>query len=648
MLPLLSADVIARYHRLKGEDVVFVSGSDEHGTPIEIEAIKQGISPRELSDRNHKVVSKLLKEYGISLDNYTRTESPIHKKFVIEHHLKIYRNGYIFTRIMELPYCSTCARFLPDRFVEGTCPYCGYEGARGDQCDSCGRLLDPTKLKNPHCTICGSTPTIRKVKHWFFDMPRFTDQLLKYIKSNKQLPDNARNFSLKMLEEGLKPRPITRDTKWGIPAPFKGAEDKTIYGWFENVLGYVSATIEYFIRKGEPDRWREFWFDKKAKTLFFIGKDNIPFHTLILPALLLAAHEGYNLPWNVSTNEFLIFQGQKFSKSRRVGVWLDEALKLFPADYWRYTLISIRPETRDANFTWKIFLERVNSDLNDNLGNFIHRTFKFINNYFNSKVPAPKDLNEIDLEILKLIEEKIDSIDKNLENFHLQAASRELIELSQIGNRYLNLKQPWKNRKENPQDAANTLYVAIQIVKALAVLMFPFMPFTAKKLWSLLDLPDDNYYGRWKEANESLPPGHKIKEAKPLFQKIRASEEELQEMLEKVRTPAETKHITIEDFSRVDIRIGRIVKVERVPHSNKLLKLTIDLGDQGLKRSLAGIAEYYKPEELLNQLIVVVTNLTPKMILGQKSEVMLLAADDGKKLALLMPDKEILPGTRIS
>jgi len=650
LLPLLSADVVARYYRLKGDDVVFVSGSDEHGTPIEVEAIRRGIHPKELADRNHKIVSDLLERYGISLDNYTRTESPLHKEFVRKHHLKIYKNGYIFTKETELPYCPKCKRFLPDRFVEGTCPYCGYGEARGDQCDRCGRLLDPTKLVNPHCTICRTKPVIRRVKHWYFDMPKFTDQLLDYIKSNKQLPDNARNFSLKLLQEGLKPRPITRDTKWGIPAPFEGAEDKTIYGWFENVLGYVSATIEYFKRRGEPERWREFWFHREAKSLFFIGKDNIPFHTLILPALLLATHEGYNLPWNVIANEFLMFQGQKFSKSRRVGVWIDEALRLYPADYWRYTLISIRPETKDTNFTWKVFIEKVNSDLNDTLGNFIHRTFKFINRYFGSVVPEPKNLDEVDEATLNAVREKVDEVARRLEAFHLQAAAREFLEISHIGNRYLNEKKPWKSIKEKPQEAANTLYVAVQIVKALAVTMHPFIPFTAEKLWNLLNLPDKNYKGRWAEAKKPIPPGHRIKRAEPLFKKVEESEEGLQRMLENVRSAKApvTPTITIEEFSRVDLRIGRIVKAEPIPKSRNLLKLMIDLGDYGLKQAIAGVAEHYKPEDLEGKLIAVVANLAPKTIMGLRSEVMILAAQDGKVLAVIQPDRRVEPGSRIT
>ncbi|MGB9135408.1 MAG: methionine--tRNA ligase, partial [Candidatus Bathyarchaeia archaeon] len=333
---ILSADVFARYCRLKGDEVVFVSGSDEHGTPVEVEAVRLGVPPKQLTDENHAKVVDLWKKWGISFDNYTRTESAVHKEFVRSLYSKIYEKGLIFSAETELPYCPKCSRFLPDRFVEGTCPYCGAESARGDQCDSCGRLLEPTKLVGFYCAICKSKPVTKRVRHWYFDLPKFTDRLRGLIEASKRLPLNARKFSLNIINEGLEPRAVTRDNKWGIPAPFPGAEDKTIYVWVEAVLGYVSATIEYFRNCGEEGRWRDFWFDKDARILYFIGKDNIIFHTIILPALLLATEEGYVLPWNVSSTEFLQFKGERFSKSHKVGIWIDEALELFPADYWRY------------------------------------------------------------------------------------------------------------------------------------------------------------------------------------------------------------------------------------------------------------------------------------------------------------------------
>jgi methionyl-tRNA synthetase len=643
LLPILSADVYARYHRLKGDEVLFVSGSDVHGTPVEVEAIKQGISPKDLTEKNHALVSDLFKKWTISFDNYTTTESLVHKEIVTNIHRKIDKKGYVFTQEAELPYCPKCKRFLPDRFVEGKCPYCGYEGARGDQCEQCGRLIDPIALLEIRCSICGKTPVFQKVKHWYFNLPKFSEQLLNYIENNKQFPDNARNFSLNYIKEGLKPRPLTRDSEWGIPAPYKGAEDKVLYVWFENVLGYVSATVEYCRQHGNEEKWKEFWFDEDSKVLCFIGKDNIPFHTLILPALLLATHDGYNLPWNVSTNEFLNFEGQKSSKSRNIGIWIDEALELFPADYWRYTLIANRPETKDTNFSWTIFLEKINADLNDTLGNFIHRTLTFITRYYTGQVPTPKGLDKADKQVLQLIKNTYDKVGNGLEKFQLQDATREILDLSREGNKYLNDKKPWKTIKENIQLTANTLYVSIQIVKALSILLEPITPITCKKLREFLNLPHSL---KWEDAVEPLPIGHKINEPEPLFSKIEDSEEKIQEKLEKVR--AKSQKISYEEFSKMNLRVGKIVKAEQVQGSSNLLKLSIDIGDNQVKPAVAGIAKHYSPEQLIGQQLAIIVNLEPRKIYGIQSEVMILAAQDEKNVVLLQPEKPLKNGAEIS
>ena len=535
LVQVLSADVVARYYRLKGEDVVLVSGSDEHGTPIEVEALRLGIPPKQLTDKNHAKVVELFKKWGFSFNNYTRTENPVHKEFVQNHLMKIYDNGYIFVQETEMPYCEKCGRFLPDRFVEGKCPYCSYERARGDQCNACGRLLEPTLLIEPYCVICKSKPAIKRTKHWYFDLSKFSEKLRDYISSNEQLASNARNFSLSFIKEGLKPRAVTRDVEWGIPAPFPGAENKTIYVWVEAVLGYVSATIEYFKNCGEPEKWKEYWFNKDAKTLFFIGKDNIPFHTIIFPALLLGSHENYSLPWNVSATEFLQFKGEAFSKSRRIGVFIDEVLELFPADYWRYFLAATRPETKDTNFSWKLFIEKVNADLNDTLGNFIHRTLKFINSQFDSEVPKPSNLSEDEERVLNTLEERVETIGKQIEDCKLQSAANNVVGISRMGNQYLNEKEPWNVIKKDRDKAANTIYVAAQIVKTLALVSAPFIPFAAEELWRTLNLPGSIHEKEWDEALKPLPASHKIGKAMPLFRKIEASSEELVEMLERVR-----------------------------------------------------------------------------------------------------------------
>ena len=531
---VLSADVAARYYRLRGDDVLLVSGSDEHGTPIEVEALKQGVTPKELTDRNHSRVAGLFRKWGTSFDNYTRTESPVHREFVQETLMKIYRNGYIFSKETEMLYCEYDQRFLPDRFVEGKCPYCGCERARGDQCDMCGRLLETTFLVEPYCVICENKPTVKTTRHWYIDLSQFADPLIRYITDNKQLPANAKNFSLNWIKEGLKPRAVTRDVDWGIPAPFPNAEGKTIYVWVEAVLGYVSATIEYCRRIGEPEKWRDFWFDKAAKTLYFVGKDNIPFHTIIFPALLLASGEDYNLPWNVSATEFLQFKGEKASKSQRIGIWIDEALELFPADYWRFFLMVTRPENKDSNFSWDIFLEKVNADLNDTLGNFIHRTLTFINAKFNGEIPQLK-LTAEDEAVLQAVREKVETAAREFEDAKLQSAANTLISIARVGNQYLNEKEPWKLVKTDREKAATILNVTAQVVKAIAVVSAPFMPATAEQLWQTLNLGGSVNASRWEAALKPLEAGHKIAKAKTLFQKIDADEKKLDEMLAAVR-----------------------------------------------------------------------------------------------------------------
>ncbi|MGA2680838.1 MAG: methionine--tRNA ligase [Candidatus Bathyarchaeia archaeon] len=532
---VLSADVTARYYRLKGDDVMMVSGSDTHGTPIEVEAIKQGIKPKELTDRNHARVAELFGRWEASFDNYTSTESPIHKQFVQKTLLEIQKNGYIFEQETQMLYCEHDQRFLPDRFVEGKCPYCGCEKARGDQCDMCGRLLEPTLLVEPYCVICKNKPTVKTTRHWYIDLSKLTEPLTDYLKGNRQLPSNVKTFSLNWIKEGLKPRAVTRDVEWGIPAPFPGAEGKTIYVWVDAVLGYISATIEECQRLGQPEKWRDFWLNKQAKTLYFVGKDNIPFHTIILPALLLASGEDYNLPWNVSATEFLQFKGQKASKSQRVGIWIDEALDMFPADYWRFFLIATRPESKDTNFTWSAFIDKINADLNDTFGNFIHRTLSFIASKFDSVIPAPTKLDRDDQAILQVIKEKVITAAQEFEASKLQSAANTLISISRIGNQYLNDKEPWNLMKTDKEKAGTIFYVAAQVVKAATVVSSPFIPATAEQLWQTLNLPENINKSSWSEALNPIDAGHKIAKPKPLFHKIEADESKLEEQLSEVR-----------------------------------------------------------------------------------------------------------------
>jgi methionyl-tRNA synthetase len=518
---LLSADVFSRYLSLKGEDVISVTGSDEHGTPIEVEAIKKGVPPKQLTDEYHAAICDLLDKYRICLTNYTRTENPVHKKFVQEFYRKVYDNGFIYTEIVNLPFCPKCERFLPDRFVEGICPHCGKDNARGDQCDSCGRVLDPLELKSPRCAFCGTTPTVKSSKHWFFDLPKFSDSLSEYIDSNTELPENARNFSKRWLKEGLRPRALTRDNRWGIPAPFPGAEDKTIYVWLEAVLGYVSAAVEWAEKNSRPDDWKTFWFDKDTKNVHFIGKDNIPFHTIIFPALLMATKDPYVFPWQVASTEFILFDNKKFSKSHRIGVWMDEALRVAPADYWRYLLIAIRPETKDANFTWKDFQARVNADLNDVLGNFVHRTLTFIKNNFLGKIPSPGEFNDRDKAILTKLREAPRKASMALDQGRLREGLSAVVDLARDGNLYLSDSEPWHAIKRDPVRARTTMFICAQLVRSLAILLAPFLPTTADSIWLQLALQNKVSNTHWEEAGEiGIGEGHVIGDPVPLFKKI--------------------------------------------------------------------------------------------------------------------------------
>ncbi len=526
---ILSADVAARFLRMRGAEVVFASGSDQHGTPIEVEALKRGVDPEKLADEMHEKVSELFRRWNISFDIYTKTHNPTHIEFVREFYRRVFENGYIFSDVVQTLYCPVDNIYLPDRFVEGTCPYCGYPRARGDQCDNCGRLLDPLQLIEPRCVLCGSRPIVKESKHWFLDLSKLADRLREYIEGNPHLPENARNMSLQMLKEGLRPRSLTRDNKWGIPAPFPGAEGKTIYVWMEAVLGYVSAVKEYFERRGEPWRWREFWLDKSTKSVYFIGKDNIPFHTIIFPALLMASGEGYVLPWTVASTEYLLFEGEKFSKSRGIGVWIDEALELLPADYWRFALIWMRPEVRDTSFSWKGLQEVINSVLNDVIGNFVHRTLTLVKRRFDYVIPDPGELRGRDSETLQDAWGRVDKVEEEMLAFRFKRALSGVVDIASLGNAYLNEMRPWE---EPLQEAAKTLFVACSLVKTLAVTLAPVIPESAQRMWELLGYSGRVEEAGWSEAKQPVRPGLRIGEPQPLFRKI--SDEELKAMQAKL------------------------------------------------------------------------------------------------------------------
>lgn len=526
---VLSADVYARYLRLRGHEVVFISGSDMHGTPIEVEAIQLGVEPVEYALKMHNIVAELFRRWNISFDLYTHTHSDIHIEFTKEFFKKVYENGYIFTKEEEVPYCPNDGIYLPDRFIVGKCPYCGYERARGDQCENCGRLLDPKQLVEPRCVICGSKPVWKSTKHWYLDLRRLEEDIKKYIVENSYLPQNAKEMSLGMLREGLRPRAITRDNKWGIPAPFPGAEGKTIYVWFEAVLGYISAVVEYFKKIGQVDKWREYWMDKNTKVVFFVGKDNVPFHVIILPALLMANGGGFVLPTTTASTEYLLYEGDKFSKSRRWGVWIDEALQLLPVDYWRFVLVYLRPENRDTSFSWSVALEIINKVLNDDVGNYINRVLTFIKNRLGGVVPnrgspAPEDEAFISkaVELFKKAESHYDAIE-------LKDALFSIVEIAREGNRYLNARAPWELVKRDREAADAVLYTAYWSLKMLAIGLAPVVPSSAEEMWKMMGCLGPM---SWEEALRPPRPGVSLGEVKPLFKKI--SENEVKNLLNKL------------------------------------------------------------------------------------------------------------------
>jgi len=651
---VLSSDVFARFCRLKGDEVVFVSGSDSHGTPVAVAAKQQNVPTKDLAIKYHNIIKELFEKWQISYDNYTITHNPTHIEFVQKFYLEVQKNGYVFEKELEMLYCENDNFFLPDRFVEGVCPHCEDENARGDQCDKCQKLLTPLELKKPRCAICDNTPVLRKTKHWYLDLPKLQDQLENLISQNKIIPQNARKMCLNSLAEGIPERAITRDLEWGIPAPFEGADNKSIYVWFEAVLGYVSAVKEWAdnIVK-DPSKFEYFWNDPNTKTVFFIGKDNIIFHLIVFPGLLLAFNENKSddekltFPYNVSSTEFLMYENNKFSKSRGIGIWIDEALKLAPLDYWRFSLVYNRPETSDTSFLWSEFDNNIKI-LNDNIGNFIHRTLTFIDKQFNGIIPKKLEYDDTDKKFIDLINNISFQIGNSISNFKLRKALRDIVNFGKEGNVYLNSKAPWHLIKKDKNVAGHVFNICAQAVYAFGILLSPFIPGTAEKVLSYLNISMSKDLA-WDSINEnSVKEGQKIKKPEPLFQKL-----DINEIKSKIHEIKENKDklggkelVSYDDFKKLDIRVALIESVEKVPKADKLYKLSITLGDE--KRTLvAGLAEQYKAEELKGKKIVILANLEPRKLKGILSEGMLLAAVDGDVVSVLTPDKNISPGTKI-
>jgi methionyl-tRNA synthetase len=648
-----------------------VSGSDEHGTPITVTAEKENVSPEVIAKRFHEINTKALNDLGISFDLFFETSDPNHRKVVHDIFLKLVEKEYIYNKTMESLYCNQCQRFLPDRYVEGQCPFCDYEAARGDQCDECGKPLDPVELIAAKCKICGSYPEIRETEHFFFKLSDFQDKLIEYAADKDHWRHNTKNFTRNWLASGLRDRPITRDINWGVDIPLDGYEDKRIYVWFEAVIGYLSTSKEWSRRSGNPDKWTEFWQDAGVKHYYFLGKDNIPFHTIIWPAILLG-YGGLNLPYDVPANEYLRFAGEQFSKSRGVTIDIPNLLEHYDTDQLRYYLAINMPENRDSDFSWEDFESKINTELVGALGNFVHRALTFTAKNF-GKVPELEEslMNDDDKDALKKIEETFRDVGLEIENCHFKSAMKKVMELAHFSNRYFDKKAPWALIKTDKVACGHALHINLQLVKSLCILMYPFLPHGADRLWHLLGNQGSiqDGLGQWSPNGPGLNIGQSLIRPTPLFKKIeiksKSKEIELEDDKENMNKLEEKEKkeqgkpkmdkldegivdmIKMSDFQKINLRIGQVIKIEDHPDADKLYVLQVDFGTEQ-RQLVAGLRGYYEKDEILNKKIVVIMNLEPAKLRGIESNGMLLAADDGKGgVSLLIPDKDIALGSRV-
>jgi methionyl-tRNA synthetase len=653
------ADIYARYLRLIGKDVAYISGSDEHGAAIPMRAKKEGVSPQVIIDKYHKIIKQSFVDFGISFDNYSRTSSKIHHETASAFFTKMYNDGEFIEEVSAQLYDAEANQFLADRFVVGTCPKCGFEESYGDQCESCGTSHNATDLINPKSAITGNIPTVKETKHWFLPLDKHEDFLRKWILEGhkKDWKPNVYGQVKSWLEDGLRPRAVTRDLDWGIPVPLKEADGKVLYVWFDAPIGYISATKEWAAREGK--NWEDYWKKDDTKLVHFIGKDNIVFHCIIFPAML-KAHGDYILPDNVPANEFLNLEGNKLSTSKNWAVWLHEYLEEFPnqQDVLRYTLTANAPESKDNDFTWKDFQAKNNNELVAIFGNFINRVVVLTNKYYDGIVPAPNDFSEIDEDVLAAVKEFPNTIGKSIERYRFREASQELMNLARLGNKYLADEEPWKVIKLDEKRVQTIMYVALQISAALAVVSEPFLPFTSNKLKTILNIDASLSWENVTENAVLLPTIHQINKAELLFSKIEDKEIEAQieklqatkianEQENKVITP-QKETIEFEDFTKLDIRVGTILEAEKVAKTKKLLKLKVDVGID-TRTIVSGISESFSPEEIIGLQVSVLINLAPRKIKGVESQGMILMTDtpDGK-LAFVAPEKVVKNGQEVS
>lgn len=649
------ADIYARYLRLRGKDVAFVCGSDEHGVAIPMKAKKEGISPREVIDKYHGMISEAFSEFGITFDNYSRTSAKVHHETATEFFQNLDQKGEFLEESTEQLYDPEAEQFLADRFVTGTCPKCNYEEAYGDQCERCGSSLNATDLINPKSTLSGATPVMKETKHWFLPLDRHEDFLKTWILQGHKddWKPNVYGQCKSWIDDGLKPRAVTRDLDWGIPVPAEGGEGKVLYVWFDAPIGYISSTKEWAEKEGR--NWEPYWKDENTKLVHFIGKDNIVFHCIIFP-VMLNTHGGYILPENVPANEFLNLEGQKLSTSKNWAVWLHEYLQEFPdmQDVLRYTLTVNAPETKDNDFTWKDFQARNNNELVAIFGNFINRVAVLTKKYYDGKVPPAGTLTEADTEVLDFLKSTPAKLEDSLERYRFREACQEFMNLARAGNKYLADEAPWKVIKEDEERVKTIMNTALQIAAGLAVLAEPFLPFTAVKLRKLLGIqPSEGSWEQLSTAEVLLNAGHQLGESELLFRKI--EDKEIQAQLDKLEATkkanaaeetevmAQKDAIEFDDFSKMDLRVGTIIAAEKMPKTKKLLVLKVDTG-LDTRTIVSGIAESFSAEEVVGKQVTVLVNLEAKKLRGVPSEGMILMTEDKHgKLVFVNPGEPDVP-----
>ena len=657
------ADIYARYLRNTGNDVLYICGSDEHGVPITLKAKKEGVTPQDVVDKYHAIIKQSFSDFGISFDNYSRTSAEVHHDTASEFFKKLYDEGKFIEETTEQLYDAEANQFLADRFVIGTCPKCGYDESYGDQCEKCGTSHNATDLINPKSAITGNVPTTKVTKHWYLPLDKYEQWLREWIVEGHKndWKTNVLGQVKSWLDDGLKPRAVTRDLDWGIPVPAEGGEGKVLYVWFDAPIGYISSTKEWAEREGKD--WEPYWKDEDTKLIHFIGKDNIVFHCIIFPAML-KAEGSYILPENVPANEFLNLEGDKISTSKNWAVWLHEYLEDFPGkqDVLRYTLTANAPETKDNDFTWKDFQARNNNELVAVFGNFINRVVVLTNKYYEGVIPESNEFTDVDNETLEKLQKFPSIIASSIGRYRFREASQELMNLARLGNKYLADEEPWKQVKENPERVKTIMYVAMQIATGLSVVAEPFLPFTSNKLKNMLNVTSSELEMTWDSVetnNELIPANHKIGKAELLFAKI--EDKDIQNQLDKleatkVANEAENKVVepqkeTIEfdDFTKLDMRVGTIIEAEKVPKTKKLLKLKVDVGID-TRTIVSGIAESFKPKDIIGQKVTVLVNLAPRKLRGVESQGMILMTDttDGK-LAFIEPENDdVVNGEQIS